>query len=108
MAFIDELIKKNSKTTNFYRVSDVFVPGGQPSVTYVQRESASLDTAIEDWYQSGYKVLHVTGPTKSGKTVAVNSVLGDRSIQIAGGSVKTEEDFWLRVCEKLELSLEKI
>jgi len=107
MSFLEELKKKNSQPANFYRVSDVFVPGGQPSVTYVQRESASLDTAIEDWYQSRYKVLHVTGPTKSGKTVVVNSVLGDRSIQIAGGSVKTEEDFWLRVCEKLELSLEK-
>lgn len=108
MGILDELFNKQDQEDNYYKVSDVFVPGGQPSVTYVKRKELDLDEAIEEWYASRFKVLHVIGPTKSGKTVVVNSVLGDRSIQIAGGSIETEEDFWFRVCEKLEISLEKV
>ena len=56
-----------------YRIAQVFVAGGQPSLTYVERAapeaSQSLEERMRNCLDTGFKPLTVTGPTKSGKTV---------------------------------------
>jgi hypothetical protein len=47
-----------------------------------------------------YKLVTVTGATKSGKTVLVNTVFPrDNSIWVDGGAVRAEDDFWNYVLE---------
>ncbi len=75
---------------------DVFTPGGQPSVTYVSREHLGLEQRVADALARGFAINVVTGPTKSGKTVLCNHILGQGgpSVTVEGGQVRSEEDFW--------------
>ena len=57
-------------------LKDVFVAGGMPSITYVNRSMHSLESNLNAEIKEGYKVICVTGPTKSGKTVLTRHVLG--------------------------------
>lgn len=86
-----------------YKVGDVFVAGGEPTVTYIERESDALEKPIRAYLAAGHKVLVVSGPTKSGKTVLLRRVLPrEECIWIPGGEVESYEDFWARVCRSFE------
>lgn len=50
------------------------------------------------------KLMVVTGPTKSGKTVLVNKIFPqDSAIWIDGGMITDEQSFWDLVVEKLNV-----
>ena len=83
-----------------YRTSQVFVPGGMPSLTYVPRAERKLEDRLRMAKDNFYKLVTVTGATKSGKTVLVNTVFPrDNSIWVDGGAVRAEDDFWNYVLE---------
>lgn len=85
-------------------LKNVFVAGGMPSITYVNRSTHSLESNLNSEIREGYKVICVTGPTKSGKTVLTRHVLGkDKSVVINGGQVATSGDFWSGLLEELDL-----
>lgn len=74
---------------------DVFTPNGQPTVTYVQRDNRRLEQKLRDWLQTDNMVISVSGPSKTGKTVLIRSVVDDDLlIPISGSAVKTEHHFW--------------
>lgn len=50
-----------------YEVSEVFVPGGFPEVTYVPRDELQLEERLHDYLEERFKVLSLSGPTKVGK-----------------------------------------
>lgn len=78
-----------------YRTNQVFVAGGFPQLTYNDRSDLGLEAQLEEYLQTGYKILSVTGPTKSGKTVLCNKMIpSDEGVWISGGQVDTEETFW--------------
>ncbi len=58
----------------------------------------------------GYAINVVTGPTKSGKTVLCNHVLGQAgdSVTIEGGQVRSEADFWEQIVHALELGSQRV
>jgi len=56
------------------KYTDVFVPGGLPTYTYNPRESRQLERSIQE-STTNFKLLVVTGPTKSGKTVLVQKLI---------------------------------
>ena len=58
------------------KTKNVFVAGGMPSVTYIDRLALNLEKSLRSEIREGYKVICVTGPTKSGKTVLTEHVLG--------------------------------
>lgn len=60
-------------TTHIIKSSEVFVPGGIPTYTYNPRKSKNIEDKLEDSATS-FKLIVVTGPTKSGKTVLVNKI----------------------------------
>jgi hypothetical protein len=64
---------------------------------------------VADALARGYSINVVTGPTKSGKTVLCNHVLGQSgaSISIEGGQVRSEADFWAQIVHALELGRDK-
>lgn len=95
---------------NNIRVSSVFVPGGFPRITYISREEHQLENRVKAAKDYLAKLLVITGPTKSGKTVLVDKVFPqDESIWIDGGSISDEESFWDTIIERCSLftSIEK-
>ena len=82
----------------------VFVAGGLPTVTYNPRAHLLLEDRLRDYLSERHKIISVSGPTKSGKTVLLRSVIKD-GVWIAGGEIDTVGDFWANVGDKLEVLL---
>ncbi|WP_306045682.1 hypothetical protein [Nioella sp. MMSF_3534] len=88
----------------YLKTKNVFVAGGMPSVTYVDRVALDLEKKLRTEIRDGYKVICVTGPTKSGKTVLTRHVLGrDSSALVNGGQVASSEEFWSLLLQDLRL-----
>lgn len=88
-------------------LNDVFVAGGQPSVTYVNRAHLGLEGSLKKAMSQPSIIVSVTGSTKSGKTVLCRNVLSDREyVWIDGGEVRTEADLWNKVVTELQAPLE--
>lgn len=86
------------------RVTEVFNPGGFPVYTYNPRNKLELEKQFKDYIESGNKLLSLTGPTKSGKTVLCRQLIPkDQGIYISGGDIREENDFWLAIVNNLGL-----
>ncbi len=83
------------------RLGEVFVPGGLPKVTYNPREALQLEERVRDYLSERHKILSLSGPTKSGKTVLLKTVLPTTAIWVSGGSVDKADDFWDAVADAL-------
>lgn len=84
------------------RARQVFVAGGMPTVTYVERAALSLERSLQIEIEEGYKVVTVTGPTQSGKTVLTRHVLGSKKrVLINGGHVASAAEFWTLLVQEL-------
>ncbi|MCD1623075.1 ATP-binding protein [Citromicrobium bathyomarinum] len=88
-----------------YKLKEVFAAGGVPTVTYVDRAELELEKRIERALERGFTFNVVTGPTKSGKSVLCQKVLGDaKLIQIEGGQVENAEEFWSQLGHFLQIA----
>src|SRR5437899_378261 len=84
------------------RVTDVFVPGGLPTITYNPRAGLKLEEKVRAYLDERHSILSLTGPTKSGKTVLLKSILGQTgAIWLSGGVVRSAGDFWSAVGDEL-------
>ena len=83
------------------RVGEVFVPGGFPEVTYVPRDELQLEEKLRDYLDERFKILSLSGPTKSGKTVLVRRVVPD-AVWVSGGEISSAADFWKILIDKLD------
>lgn len=113
LLFSANVCKVNEKVIQTYyilitmKVSEVFNPGGFPVHTYNPRNQLELEKQFADYLDSGYKLLSLTGPTKSGKTVLCLQLISkEQGIWISGGDIREENDFWLAIVHKLELYTE--
>ena len=93
-------MKKNKKI----KVSDVFTPGGFPTITYTPRTSIDLEAQIEEAKENLGKIVVVSGMTKLGKTVLVDKVFpSSENIWINGGTIDTELSFWEELAENADI-----
>jgi hypothetical protein len=76
-----------------YRLAQVFVVGRSPTVTYNGREERELEAHVVDYIEERGRILMVTGPSKSGKTVLLRRML-PHAVWIAGGLVQRPSDLW--------------
>lgn len=84
------------------RMRQVFVPGGQPEHTYVSREKLGLERQLQAASDNLCKLVTVTGPTKSGKSVLAKKVYPQNTaVWIDGGSIRSEDDLWVEVLDRL-------
>lgn len=83
-----------------YQRHEVFVVGGQPTVTYNPRPSQGTEQRVKDYLEEKNRILCITGPTKSGKTVLVREVVAN-AIRISGGDLLSIGDFWADVMDAL-------
>jgi hypothetical protein len=80
----------------------VFVAGGQPSITYVEREQLHIERNLSRVLAAPNQIVSLAGPTKSGKTVLCRRILGAREyVWIDGGQIRTAAHLWERVCFEL-------
>ncbi|MEZ5196358.1 MAG: hypothetical protein R2764_08160 [Bacteroidales bacterium] len=87
-----------------YRVSEVFVPGGFPKLTYNPREKHKLEEELSEAKDNLCKLVMVTGLTKSGKTVLTKNVFPtEDSVWYDGGSFSTDDEFWIGIAEQLDI-----
>lgn len=90
-----------------YDLEDVFVTGGEPTVTYVARPERGLEDEVQQYLRVGRKVLAVSGPSKSGKSTLINRVLRDTTatpyIRLTGASLTSMEAFWEIVAYRASL-----
>lgn len=82
------------------KANEVFVPGAYPRHTYVVREEQGLENILRDSLSTPGQVVSLSGPSKSGKTVLVERVVGrDCLIQISGASIRHPDEVWGRVLD---------
>lgn len=95
---------------------DVFTPNSFPEHSYVQR--LFYDSHAQNYFNPEEKLrealktvglfVSIVGPSKSGKTISVKSVVGpERLIEIPGSELAADGDFWAVSLKKLGISLEE-
>jgi AAA domain len=83
---------------------EVFVAGGQPSVTYVDRQEFHVERNLARAIAAPNQVASLAGPTKTGKTVLCRKVLGEREyVWIDAGEVTTIDSLWASICSELNI-----
>ena len=69
--------------------AEVFPPTSFPKYTYVQREHFHHERLLQQWMQSSTQIASISGPSKAGKTVLVQRVIGEDNLYtVSGGSVR--------------------
>lgn len=86
--------------------TEVFTPGDYPTRTYVKRDEDRLERKLEDALNTAGQIVSLSGPSKSGKTVLVERVVGDDLITITGAGVRSPADVWNRVLDWMGLPAE--
>jgi len=85
-------------------LDDIFTPGSQPSVTYVDRAHLGIEKALVKAIDQPGVIVSLTGPTKSGKTVLCRAVLKEfEYVWIDGGQIKSDDALWNRICSELAI-----
>jgi len=93
------------------RSNEVFIPGAFPRYTYISRQSPEYDLTYEFRLTQSLNTVgfltSIVGPSKIGKTVLCEKVLGmDKIVDLTGNDFKDTEDFWITVAKKVGLPLE--
>lgn len=85
------------------RMMKVFVPGGQPDVTYVQRTKIDVERVLKSASDNLCKLITLTGPTKSGKTVVTTRIYPkDSCVWVDVGATTKEDEFWNQIVDSLD------
>lgn len=82
-----------------YRLAEVFAVGKEPTVTYSPRDEKRLEAIVGDYLEERGRVLVVTGPSKSGKTVLLRRTVPG-AIWLSGGQIASVDNFWRQVVDQ--------
>lgn len=83
-------------------MESVFVPGTQPTHTYVDRGEKRFEQKLRRGLRTPGKVVSISGPSKSGKTVLVRSVVdADALVKVALSGVDSVGGLWRRILDEL-------
>lgn len=89
-----------------YLVKDVFVPGGVPMHTYVERADVIEKRLAESFFDNKQVVMFI-GPTKIGKSVVAQKVIPkDKAIWMEGGRIDSIDDLYEQIVARLGLFTE--
>ena len=80
--------------------AEVFTPTSYPTHTYVERDDLHHERLLREWVRSSTQIASVVGPSKAGKTVLVQRVVGENKlITVSGASVRAPDQLWERVLD---------
>ncbi len=93
------------------KAEDIFRPGAFPEYTYISRTSANSGLTYEFRLNQAIKVsgflTSLVGPSKMGKTILCEKVIGlEHIVEISGADFDEGTDFWKLVAAKAGLSYE--
>lgn len=89
------------------RATDVFIPGSFPKETYIQRSDERYEDSLRNALSMEGMVASLSGPSKSGKTVLIERVVGrDCLIAISGARIKSADDLWDAVLDWMSIPSE--
>lgn len=72
--------------------AEVFTPTSYPTHTYVQRDDLHHERLLREWTRSSNMIASISGPSKAGKTVLVQRVVGEGNlITVSGASVRAPD-----------------
>lgn len=100
----NSLGKDNAKSMAKKRAQNVFIPGALPESTYVTRKMKIGFTYEERLKQAlsmnGY-LTSISGPSKIGKTVLCEKVIGlEHLVEVSGADFTDEKSFWFQLGTK--------
>jgi hypothetical protein len=79
--------------------AEVFTPTSFPTHTYVEHYTHH-ERLLREWIRQSTQIASVSGPSKAGKTVLVQHVVGEGNlITVSGASVRTPDQLWDRVLD---------
>ncbi len=79
---------------------DVFTPSSFPEHTYVARGDQDLEDKLRFAIKTKGQIVSVSGPSKSGKTVLVERVVGkDKLVPVVGAGIRDADQIWTRVLD---------
>jgi len=82
--------------------TDIFTPGSLPEHTYNDRDALRLEWRLLEAIETKGFISSVSGPSKSGKTVLCETVVGrTRMLIVTGGGISAESQFWQKLRQKL-------
>lgn len=97
--------------------NDVFNPWAFPEHTYVNRKFHNHRThklrdpeiEVSDAFKQKGLILQVTGPSKSGKTIALEHVITkERLITVHGSRITSADSLWRSVINQLNIPMHKV
>jgi hypothetical protein len=89
------------------KATTVFTPGAFPLYTYVERTNKRYEERLRDAIDTQGQVISISGPSKSGKTVLVERVVGTGNlITITGAGINRPDDVWSRILDHLAVPTE--
>ena len=92
---------------NYHHRDQVFIAGGQPTITYVDRQDQDIGRSLARAIATPNQIVSLAGPTKTGKTVLCKKVLSMRDyVWVDGGKIKSADDFWETVRSELNIPSE--
>ncbi len=87
-----------------HKISDLFRTTGQPTITYVERDSGNLERRLEGYLDERGQLCLITGPSKTGKTTLYKQVLARRDqepIVVQCTAERTCDDIWRIALEQV-------
>lgn len=86
-----------------YRDTQIFTPNDFPEYTYVVRKSDNLEERVRESLEIPKQPISISGPSKSGKTVLIEKVIGsEHLIKVSGIEIRRSDDLWQRVLEWMD------
>lgn len=85
------------------RATEIFTPNQFPVHTYVERGEEKLERLLKDALETPGEIVSISGPSKSGKTVLVERVVGrENLISISGAGLSSPDDLWDKVLDWMD------
>lgn len=86
------------------RNTDVFTPSDYPVHTYVKRDEQKTEERLRQALETPGEVVSVSGPSKSGKTVLIENVVGrENLITVTGASIAIASDLWEKALDWMDV-----
>lgn len=80
------------------KATQVFTPGKEPEVTYIDDHLQGHARVLRDALEAGAAIISLSGPSKSGKTVFIEKIIGQEAlIPVTGAGVTSSKVLWDRV-----------
>lgn len=90
------------------KATEIFTPGYFPEHTYVERTGVHLERDLRDALDTPGQIISLAGPSKSGKTVLVEKVVGrENLITVQGTGIQNPEQVWDRVLDWMDSPYEE-